>query len=127
MTSATVDGFTDCRDLPDEAAQGLAHVERVAAKKYELDGHASRWHRWLRRTGPTNMAIAFDLTEPSRSLVAAFAPYSIHAELRNHQGTVQLVLHDSGGEVSLSADQDVDVSQVAKILDEAQAEYRRSS
>lgn len=126
LASATVDGFTDCRDLPRDAAEALARLEEVAAEKHGRDAATSRWYRWLRRKGPTNMAVEFDLGGPVRYVVEQFAPYSIHAALRDAKVLIEVVLHDSGTGVSISTDSPADEARVARVLDEAAVPYGRS-
>ena len=101
LTRATVDGFSDCRDLPFDAVKALARLEEVARENHERNAAGSRWYRWQHRKGPTNMAVEFHLRAPDRYAVEGFAPYSIHAELHDGSGLVEVVLHDSGTSVSI--------------------------
>lgn len=126
LTRATVDGFSDCRDLPFDAVKALARLEEVASEDHERDATRSRWHWWLRRKGPTNTAVEFPLSAPGRYAVEKFAPYSIHAELRDGSGLVEVVFHDSGTSVSISTDTAAHEAVVARVLDEARAAYERT-
>ncbi len=126
LTRATVDGFSDCRDLPLAAVKALARLEEVASENHERDATRSRWHRWLRRKGPTNMAVEFHLSAPDRYAVEGSAPYSIHAELHDDSGLVEVVLHDSGTGVSISTDTAAHEALVARVLDEVQATYEQT-
>ncbi len=123
LTAATIDGFSDCGDLPVDAAKALARLDQVSTASQE--GDATRF-RWLRRKEPTNMALQFDLSTPARRVVEAFAPYSIHAELRDRWGLIELVLHDSGTAVSISTDLATDDTLVGRVLDEAMVAYHSS-
>lgn len=126
LTRATVDGFSDCRDLPLDAVNALARLEGVASENHERDTSRSRWYRWPRRKGPTNMAVEFHLSAPDRYAVERFAPYSIHAELHDGSGLVEVVLHDSGTGVSISTDTAAHEALVARVLDEARVAYERT-
>ena len=119
LLSATVDGFTDCRDLPPGAVTALDRLEQVAAEKHKRNTAASRWYRWARRKGPTNMAVELDLRTADRSIATAFGPYSIHAELRDRDGHVKVVLHDSGLSVSISTTDADGEAGISRILDDA--------
>ena len=126
LTDATVDGFSDCRDLPFDAVKALARLQEVARESHERDATGSRWYRWLQRKGPTNMAVEFHLSAPDRYAVERFAPYSIHAELRDGSGLVEVILHDSGTGVSISTDTEAHDALVARVLDEGRVAYERS-
>lgn len=121
---AVIDGFTDARALPADAADGLATLVRFAAARHARDLEASRWYRWLRRAGPTNMGIEVDLTDPGTSSVVAFAPYSIHATLRSERRDVEVTFHDSGvSGARVSMTSATVAADVRAFLDEAGAAY----
>lgn len=94
-----VDGFSDCNELPPEAKAALSDLEAIALAEHERQAESSRWYRWLRRKGPTNMGITFDPREVGRHNVEQFGPYSINTEIRDAEGRLVLDLHDSGSSV----------------------------
>jgi hypothetical protein len=103
LVRATIDGFSDCRALPESAAAGLERLEAIAHGRHVGKAQQSDWYRRLRRIGPTLMGIELDLeTDDSRLAAETFGPYSIHAEFVDARGLCVLVLHDSGREVTVT-------------------------
>lgn len=66
----------------------------------------SGWYRWLRRKGPTFMAVELDLAKADhRQVFVDFGPYSIHAETIDDAGAEPaVILHDCGASVTVTAD-----------------------
>jgi hypothetical protein len=95
----TVDGFSDCNELPTEAKAALADLQAMALVEHEREAESSRWYRRLRRDGPTNMGITFDPRVAGRHIVEQFGPYSINTEVRDTEGRLIFDLHDSGSSV----------------------------
>ena len=119
LVSAVVDAFSDCRELPASATAALTSLEAIAASTRERAALHSRWYRWLRRSGPTNMGIEVDLRGEQRHLIEAFGPYSIHCERADPDGQVVVVLHDSGTSVSLTPTDRVPEAEVRGVLEAA--------
>jgi hypothetical protein len=101
LVEATVDGFSDCDQLPAHALAALADLQAVALVEHEQQMQGSRWYRWLRRHGPSNMGVSFDLRLDCRYVVEQFGPYSINTEITDPDGRLVLDLHDSGSGVSI--------------------------
>jgi hypothetical protein len=99
LVEGTVDGFSDCDNLPGSAEAALAELREAALVEHQRSLEASRWYRWLRRDGPTNMGVSFDLSTPGRRVIEQFGPYSINTEVTDAEGRLVLDLHDSGSTV----------------------------
>ena len=94
-TKAYVDGFTDVRALPPDAADALTKIKKRAPLERGL----------LKRPRRTYMAVPLSISDPDEfELVISFAPYSIHTEVMGHDGTTALVLHDTSTAIEVRAD-----------------------
>jgi hypothetical protein len=122
LTQACVDGFSDCRTLPPDAAAALTRLQDMASERHAHESQPSRWSRWRGRRGPSNMGIEVDLSGDDRRIIEDFGPYSIHTELSDSKRRVVLVLHDSGTGVSISAD-DRQQALVSRFLHEGGARF----
>lgn len=125
LISATVDGFSDCSDLPADASAALQRLRALAADRHASAPRRGGFLRAVRPEAPTNMAVEVELRGTDREVVTAFAPYSIHAELVDESGAVLLVLHDSGTAVSLSVAKPALVGPALELLDQEEAAFER--
>lgn len=95
MTTAYVDGFSDVQELPHEVADALSKIRERAPLQPRLLGRPKR----------TYMAIPLSVRDALEfDLVAAFAPYSIHAEVVGGNDVAVLVLHDTSTGIEMRAD-----------------------
>lgn len=85
-SGASVDGFSDVVELPNEAATALDKIRDAAPSLRRRFGRDRR----------TFMGIVMNLNEQEeRKAFLAFAPYSIHAELTYRDGTLLLSVDDT--------------------------------
>lgn len=122
-TGAMVDGFSDCGQLPPEAEAALADLRAVALGEHEREAQSSRWYRWLRRDGPTNMGVMLDLRAGGRHIVEQFGPYSINTEVTDAEGRLILDLHDSGSSVWIETFTPEHDSAITRLLCEAEVSF----
>jgi hypothetical protein len=122
-TTAMVDGFSDCNQLPAQADAALADLREVALVEHEREAKSSRWYRWLRRDGPTNMGVILDLRKSGRHIVEQFGPYSINTELTDAEGRLVFDLHDSGSTVWIETFTPEHDSAIARLLGEAEVSF----
>ena len=120
---AMVDGFSDCNELPSDAKAALADLEAMALAEHEREAGSSRWYRWLRRNGPTNMGITFDPRVAGRHIVEQFGPYSINTEVRDAEGRLIFDLHDSGSSVWIETFKPEHDSAISRLLRDAEATF----
>jgi hypothetical protein len=95
MMTAYVDGFSDIKKLPEEAAVALSEIRQRAPLRPRL----------LRRPDRTFMTIALSARDPLEfQLLVEFAPYSMHVEVVDGNGVAVLVLHDTSSAIALRPD-----------------------
>lgn len=123
VAEVMVDGFSDCHELPTEAMAALADLQAIALVEHERQAESSRWYRWLRRDGPTNMGITFDPREVGRRIVEQFGPYSINTEIRDAEGRLVVDLHDSGSSVWVETFTPEHDRAVAEVLRQAEVAF----
>lgn len=88
-----IDAFSDIEDLPEDVAASLSLIRSVAPFRRE---------RGRNRREQTMMNIGIDLANAAqREAFISFAPYSIHAELGNSDGS-QVELDDASTSIELS-------------------------
>lgn len=119
----TVDGFSDCIQLPPHAKAALADLEATALAEHQREAESSGWYRWLRRKGPTNMGITFDPRAVGRHIVEQFGPYSINTEIRDAEGRLVVDLHDSGSSVWVETFTSEHDSAVTAVLRDAEVAF----
>lgn len=92
---ASIDGFSDVADLPEEVSCALG----------QLREHSPEVHRGWRQARRTYMAIPVALNEPSqRAAFLLCAPFAIHAELVYDDGSPLLVLDDTSMSIEVTID-----------------------
>lgn len=89
---AYVDAFTDCNDLPPNVVEALSVLQGFAPLQRNMLGHRRQ----------TNMSVPIEPADrEARSAFLAFAPYSIHAELRDHNDEEIAILDDTSTSIYL--------------------------